>query len=189
LEVDRVKWDRRYSIEQGDFDSPDEFLVEHAGLLGSGRALDVAAGLGANSVFLARHGHAVDALDISFVALSRLKAESRERGLNIQCIVADLDHFFFPHAYYDLAIVFYFFSAPLIEQIKACLKQQGLIVYATFNQRHMSLRPEFNPAYLIGADALAGYFAHFEILTHETEAGEAHNISRLVARKTTATKT
>jgi tellurite methyltransferase len=188
LEVDRVKWDKRYSVGHEDFDSPDEFLVEHAGILGSGRALDVAAGLGANSVFLARHGHVVDALDISFVALSRLKTESRERGLNIQCIVADLDHFFFPNAYYDLAIVFYFFSAPLIEQIKACLRQQGLIVYATFNIRHVSLRPEFNPAYLIRPDSLAGYFADFQILRHETEAGEAHNISRLVARKTTASQ-
>ncbi len=183
MEADRVKWDRRYSVEQEDFDSPDEFLIDHAGMLGSGRALDVAAGVGANSIFLARHGYVVDALDISFVALSRLRAESHKRGLHIQCIVADLDDFAFPGACYDLVTVFYFFSAPLIEQIKACIRQQGLIVYATFNQRHMSVRPEFNPAYLIEPDDLARYFADFELLIHETDAGEAHNISRLVARK------
>jgi tellurite methyltransferase len=183
LEEDRVKWDRRYSAEKEDFDSPDEFLLEHVGILGPGRALDVASGLGANSIFLARNGYEVDALDISLVALSKLKAESDRRGLNIQCIVADLDRFSFPSAYYDLVIAFYFFSAPLIERIKNCLRHRGMVVYATFNQRHMTLRPEFNPAYLIRPDALGGYFADFEILIHETEAGEARNISRLIARK------
>lgn len=184
MEADRVKWDRRYSAEQEDFDSPDGFLLEHAKLLGSGRALDVASGLGANSIFLAGHGYEVDALDISFVALSKLKEESLRRGLDIQCIVADLDHFSLPDAYYDLVIVFYFFSASLIEQIKACLRNRGLMVYATFNQRHLSVRPEFNPAYLIAPEALAGHFTGFEILMHETDAGDQRNVSRLVARKT-----
>ena len=183
MKTDREKWDRRYQAESEDFGSPDEFLLEHGLLLTSGRALDLACGLGANAIFLAQCGYAVDALDISFVALSKLVAESRRRGLDIGCVVADLDDFPVPQARYDLIVVFYFFSMHLLRPIKDSLKQNGLLVYATFNERHTSLRPEFNPAYLVKPDALAGYFSDFDVLTHETDAGEARNVSRLVARK------
>ncbi len=183
MKIDRIKWDRRYAAEPADFDSPDEFLLEHAGLLTSGRALDLASGMGANSVFLAQKGYHVDALDISFVALSRLKAESCRRGLDIRCAAVDLDCFPLPLARYDLVIVFYFFSESLIGPIKDSLKPRGMLIYATFNERHTSLRPEFNPVYLLKPTALADYFMNFEVLIHETDAGEAQNISRLVARK------
>ncbi len=184
MKTDRIKWDNRYTGEPEDLDSPDEFLLEQAGLLTSGRALDLASGLGANSVFLAQKGYCVDALDISFVALSKLGAESRRRGLNVRCATADLDSFPLPVGRYDLVIVFYFFSEPLIMPIMDSMKPRGLLIYATFNERHISVRPEFNPVYLVKPDALAGYFPDFEILIHETDAGEAKNISRLVARKT-----
>jgi hypothetical protein len=87
-------------------------------------------------------------------------------------------------ALYDLVVVFYFFSEPLIGPIRDSVKPGGLLIYATFNQRHTSIRPEFNPVYLVKPDALARYFPDYDVLIHETDAGDALNISRLVARKT-----
>jgi SAM-dependent methyltransferase len=183
LKNDREKWDLRYSKESRAFPAPDEFLVAHEEILRSGRALDVACGRGGNALFLAERGYSVDAVDISFQALYQLQAEAIRRGLDIRCVAADLDWYPLPRDFYDLVIVFYFFSKPLMRSIRNALKEGGLIFYATFNERHTSVRPEFNPAYLIPPDGLYPYFHDFDILVHETAAGENENVSRLVARK------
>ncbi len=87
---DRRRWDRRWSERSHDLPRPEPFLVAHLGDLRPGRVLDVACGAGRNAIFLARQGFRVTALDISEQAL-RLLAE-RAPGLDIEPIVADLDH-------------------------------------------------------------------------------------------------
>lgn len=183
MKSDREKWDSRYGGEGDSLPPPDAYLVEHAGLLTSGTALDLACGLGANAVFLAHRGYRVDAVDISFVALSRLQALADRLDLHIRTVAADLDSFPLPKAMYDLVIVFYFFAPALMPSIRDCLKQRGLLIYATYNERHRSVKPGFCRDYLVPPDGLAPYFADFDVLAHEESAGEAGNISRLVARK------
>ncbi|HTY22503.1 MAG TPA: class I SAM-dependent methyltransferase [Desulfomonilaceae bacterium] len=183
LKSDREKWDQRYSAEPNDIPAPDPFLVQHSNILNTGRALDLACGRGGNAVFLAERGYRVDAVDISFVALSRLRAEADRRRLDIDCVVADLDDFWLPESFYELVVVFYFFSESLVHGIKDTLKPGGLLFYATFNRRHTSVQPGFNPDYLVEPEALGKYFAQFEILIHEPEAGEDRNISRLIGKR------
>jgi tellurite methyltransferase len=183
MKIDRQKWDKRYSQQSHGLPAPDQFLVRHAGLLVSGRALDPACGLGANSIFLAEHGYEVDAIDISLNAISRLRKKVRNQGLPIRCIVADLDYFPLPEDTYNLVAIFYFFSETLIAGVRDALKRRGLLFYATYNERHTSIMPTFNPAYLIPPDGLAAHFADFDILVHETSAGDNGNVSRLICRK------
>ena len=183
MKSDREKWNQRYADESTDIPAPDPFLIRHGDLLKSGRALDLACGRGGNAIFLAQSGYAVDAIDISDIALSSLQAYADQRELNIRCIVADLDHFTLPTALYDLVVVFYFFSEPLLLYIKDALKLDGLLFYATYNKRHTSVQPGFNPEYLVGPEALGRYFSNFEILIDEPDAGPERNISRLVGRR------
>ncbi len=183
MKTDREKWDLRYSKETGAFPSPDEFLISHASILESGRGLDVACGRGGNSIFVAERGYSVDAVDISLQALLPLQTEAVRRRLDIRCVVADLDCYSLARNLYDLVMVFYFFSKPMMTGIRDALKEGGLIFYATFNERHTSVRPEFNPAYLIPPDGLSPYFSDFDIFVHETAAGENGNVSRLIGRK------
>lgn len=182
---DREKWNQRYADESADIPAPDPFLVRHSDLLKSGRALDLACGRGGNAIFLAEAGYAVDAVDISDTALSRLQDYADQRGLNIRCIVADLDYFTLPAACYELVAVFYFFSESLLSSIRDALKCGGLLFYATYNKSHTSVQPGFNPDYLVEPEALGRYFNDFEILINEPEAGEERNVSRLVGRRTT----
>jgi tellurite methyltransferase len=183
VKTDREKWDSRYHERSGPFPEPDPFLVDHAHLLRSGHAVDLACGRGANAIFLAGHGYAVDAVDISFRGLSVLLPEALRRGLDVRCIVADLDYHPLPRDFYDLVVVFYFFSESLMGTIRECLKLGGLVIYATYNWRHALIHPHFNPAYLVPPDGLAQYFSGFTSLIHETTAGERRNISRLIAEK------
>lgn len=183
MKTDREKWEKRYSQAPRMMPGPDEFLVQHTDLLTSGRALDLACGLGANSIFLAERGYEVDAMDISFTAISRVKKEATCRGLTIRCITADLDYYPLPEDTYDLVVVFYFFSEKLVAGLKQALKCRGLLFYATYNVRHTGVMPTFNPAYLIQPDGLPPHFADFETLVHETSAGDNGNVSRLICRK------
>ncbi len=183
MKSDREKWDLRYSQEAGGIPVPDEFLVSHSSFLTSGIALDLACGLGGNSIFLAKRGYSVHAVDISSKAISRVHEKARSRGLSIYPLVADVDCFQLPKSFYDLIIVFYFFAKDLMPDIMAALKNGGLIFYATYNQRHKSVNPTFNPDYLVSADGFVQYFSAFDILVSETAAGENQNESRILARK------
>jgi ubiquinone/menaquinone biosynthesis C-methylase UbiE len=55
------------------------------------RILDAGCGSGNNSIFLSEAGHAVTGIDISSVAISKAREESKRRGLKIQFDVGDLN--------------------------------------------------------------------------------------------------
>ena len=83
-EADREKWDQRYA--EGSYRArtyPSPFLVERLAELPRGRALDLACGAGRNALCLAEAGYAVEAVDISGVAVERARATARERGLDV----------------------------------------------------------------------------------------------------------
>jgi len=63
-------------------------MVVEKGL--GGRALDVGSGDGRNSIFLARQGFRVEALDASPSAVSRLKRTAGRAGLDIRPTVCDI---------------------------------------------------------------------------------------------------
>ncbi len=75
-------WDERYAgadrIWSG---NPNPTLVAHVGDLPPGDALDIGSGEGADSVWLARQGWRVTALDVSPVALGRVVAHAAEAGV------------------------------------------------------------------------------------------------------------
>lgn len=75
-------WEARYrerpSIWSG---RANTVLVQEAGDLPPGRALDLGSGEGADAIWLAERGWHVTGLDISATALARADAAARERGL------------------------------------------------------------------------------------------------------------
>ncbi len=86
-DADRDKWDARY--RQGSYRArthPTELLAEWLPRLPRGRALDVACGAGRNALYLAEAGYEVDAIDISSVALDRLREAAQTRGVEVPCI-------------------------------------------------------------------------------------------------------
>ncbi len=71
-------WDRRFA-EQPWPSVPDPYLVEFAGLLPPGRGLDLGAGPGRNSLWLAARGWDMTLVDISRVALDQATAAAKGR--------------------------------------------------------------------------------------------------------------
>lgn len=184
LKHDKQRWDARYIDPPEDYPAPDTFLTQNSSLLYGGRAIDIACGLCANAIYLSQRNYRVDAVDISENALRRAQKKARSLNLDIGFIVSDIDYFPIPENIYDLALVFYFFSAKLIPAITTSVRRGGLIIYSTFNYRHTSLKPDFNPEYLVPKGGLAQYFNGARIIVDEPEAGTELNLSRLIAQRT-----
>ncbi len=182
MQADGEKWDARYRESRETCPHPDPLLTQYEWLLEGGLALDLASGLGRNALFLAAGGFETQALDISRIALQRLRHEARSRGLDISSAVVDLDMFPLPHARYDVVMVFSFFSKSLAASISQSLKPGGMLFSSTFNHRHVSVKPGFNPAYLVPLGGLAPVFPDLDVLLHEPYWGPDRNIARLIAR-------
>lgn len=89
---DRIKWNRKYRERLNEVKQPEPNLRLKAlcSYLKGGKALDLACGLGGNSLFLAQQKFQVDALDISDVAVNYLKEQVKEKNIGIFPRVCDL---------------------------------------------------------------------------------------------------
>lgn len=130
----RNKWNQRHA--ERELATPAcEVLLQHATILPKqGSALDLACGLGRNAIFLAQQGLECDAIDVSDVALARLKHYADEQNLKINTICADIEQDGLANKQYDLIVVSYFLHRPLFAAIQRALKPGGLLFYQTFVQ-------------------------------------------------------
>ena len=80
--MDRQQWDERYSGAEFEWSMhPNQFVAEQLDGLPPGRALDLAAGEGRNSVWLAERGWSVTAVDFSSVGLEKGRMLSAAHGV------------------------------------------------------------------------------------------------------------
>jgi SAM-dependent methyltransferase len=89
--VDSREWDRRYAGSELVWTAePNRFVVAEVQDLAPGRALDVAAGEGRNSVWLASRGWQVTAVDFSAAGLDKGRRLAEARGVTIDWVHADV---------------------------------------------------------------------------------------------------
>ena len=160
-DVDREKWDRKYSeksvLAVGE---PDEWLVECVKNEPPGRALDLACGLGQNSLYLDESGWNVDAVDISAVGLEIATEVSESLEYLVNWICADLDTWR-PDREYEFISVFRFLDWQSVPEIvERGLKPGGLFCFETFARSQMDRDDNHlkNPAFTVDPADLERYF-------------------------------
>ncbi|WP_457623706.1 class I SAM-dependent methyltransferase [Persephonella sp.] len=160
MESDRKKWNKRYNEEEFPWKEPSQILKKFYRLSRKGKALDIAAGLGRNSLFLAEKGFEVDAVELSDVAVSRLKNLHK----NINVIHQDLDFFNIPQDSYDLIININYLNRRLFPQIIEGLKVGGVLIFETFVLEENS---KMNKDYFLRENELLHSFLKLHILFYE----------------------
>ena len=181
--ADRLKWDTKYLQQEGEpYPPPDPLLLEFtpppSGY--NRQALDVAAGMGQNGLWLASQGYSVDLMDTSRVGLLRAQTEATRRSIrSVNLLQIDLDETLLNNDTYMVVCVFRFLKRDLMKQLRACVRPGGRIIYQTFNTRYVDVRPNINPDYLLRPGELGGYFADWKILHNADE----RYMSQLVALK------
>ncbi len=109
--VDRQQWDERYSGAEFEWSMhANQFVAAELPGLPPGRALDLAAGEGRNSVWLAERGWSVTAVDFSRVGLDKGRKLSAVRGVGesqVNWVVADLREYEPARAAFELVLIAY----------------------------------------------------------------------------------
>jgi len=115
-QVDSQQWDERYSGTEFEWTTrPNQFVAAELAGLPPGRALDLAAGEGRNTVWLAERGWRVTAVDFSRVGLEKGRTLSAARGVDeaqVDWIVADLRDYKPERGAYDLVLIAYLQVGP-----------------------------------------------------------------------------
>jgi tellurite methyltransferase len=181
---DRLKWNEKYQTASYP-NEPAAILKNYIELAGGQKkALDIAAGNGRNSLFLADQGFTVDAVDISDIGL-RLFAGKHP---NIHPICADLDHFDIPANSYDLIINIKFLNRRLFPYIREGLTPGGILIFQTLLDS--PIMGENRPAcrdYLLRENELLHAFLSLRVLFYseaeERDHGEISALASLVAMK------
>ena len=134
-------WEQHYSKTENIDLVPDPLLVEIAGILKPGDALDLACGAGRHALHLAQLGWRVTAVDSAASALRAL--QSRARGLSIEIRRADLERgeFTIEPESYDLICDFFYLQRDLFPQIRGGLRVGGMFVGAMRLSGTFGLRP------------------------------------------------
>jgi SAM-dependent methyltransferase len=180
---DRNAWNRRY-------DTPDfihgvdasEFMLSNAGFLPErGVALDLAAGEGRNSIFLAGKGLDVVAVDISLRALEKCIRAAREGKLRIHPVAADLNSFVIPAGVFDVVINFNYLQRDLAPRIVAALKPGGVLIFETLTVDHLRHKPDFSPDYLLKRGELLEMFRGLHLIKYREAEIRARQSARSVA--------
>ncbi len=168
-EVTSTKWNSRY---QGATDMPPacQVLTAYTHLLPTqGNALDLACGLGANALLLARHGLETNAWDSAEVALQHLQAFAHTEQLDIHTQVRDVVLSPPELATFDVIVVCQFFSISLVPALTQALKPNGLLFYQTFTRTSISNIGPKNPDYRLADNELLRLFANLQIVVYREE--------------------
>ena len=196
---DRKRWDRRY--REGAYAQrvhPSPFLLKWLPRLGLGpdrkRALDLACGLGRNSLYLARQGWAVRAVDVSSEALERLRAKAGREELDIDCLVLDLDAApedflaIIPGGPADLALIFRYANLPLVRAMNMLLAPGGVLIAEMHRKTDREVAGPSSSRFRVTADELLEAAQGLELLHAEDghfsdPDGRPVALARLVARR------
>jgi SAM-dependent methyltransferase len=186
-EADRDKWEKRY--REGSYQArthPTELLAEWLPNLPRGRALDVACGAGRNALYLAEAGYAVDAIDISSVALDRLRETAQARDLEVTCIEADLESAELPDQRYDLIVMARYTNASLIPRLIGLLRDSGHFLCEVHLATDRDVIGPSDPAFRMAPNELLKLAAELRVLFYreaivEDPDGRQSALAQLVA--------
>jgi SAM-dependent methyltransferase len=128
------KWNKRYSGKELLWpQEPSEILKKETEDCPPGRALDLAAGEGRNSFFLATQGWEVTAVDFSEVAVQKGRELARKLELPVKWEVQDLTAYRPAKGSYDCITIFYLHLpweefSEVLRRAAAALRPQGVLL-------------------------------------------------------------
>jgi SAM-dependent methyltransferase len=183
------RWDEVFAREPHLYTKePNALLVEVAGRLAPGRALDLGMGEGRNARYLAQRGWDVTGVDVSGEGVR----QAREAG-GVQVVHQSVEEFDMGREAWDLIVGMYVHGVLLraSERIVAALQVGGLLVVEGFHRDVMALGLKGMTGGLLGyqTNALLRHFLALRVERYEDRVAMADwrrmeaPIVRMVARK------
>ena len=171
--------------------TPSVFLVESIKKLNPGLALDVGAGQGRNSVWLAQQGWEVTAIDISGAGLAAASANAEKAGVHISTVKTSYEDYDFGVEQWDL-IVMILSWAPVadpdfVAKLSAALRPGGAVIFEHVLETPKQKFPKVVQS--LPPNALLAHFSGFVIQYYEEGVwqgdwgGPPADLVRMIAKK------
>lgn len=136
----------------------------------TGRALDLACGLGGNALLLAACGLETWAWDISDIAVARVQAAAQQRSVALHAEVRDVVTCPPCAESFDVIVVSRFLERDLAPALIEALRPAGLLFYQTFTQVTVGdAKGPMNPAYRLAPQELLTLFHPLRLLVYREE--------------------
>jgi SAM-dependent methyltransferase len=131
--MDRDTWEEQYRNNENPWTIPEDALIKEVSDLQPGRFLDIGAGEGHNSIWMAKQGWDVTALDLSPSALSTARRLAKEQRVVIDTVAGDILEYR-PDSLFDLVYVGYIHVAKdirrkILEKSSSFTKEGGTLIY------------------------------------------------------------
>jgi len=166
----RDKWNERYKSAEAGPGQPARVLTDFAHLLPRrGEALDLACGLGANALLLARRGLDTHAWDLSDAAISKLQATAAAEALALHAAVRDVIHSPPAPESLDVIVVAHFLERPLAPHLIAALRPGGILYFQTFTRSYVNPAGPSQALYRLADNELLSLFSALRILAYREE--------------------
>ncbi|WP_066066770.1 class I SAM-dependent methyltransferase [Neobacillus soli] len=168
----RTKWNSKYKerLIQLEEPLPNVRLANLSPYLNGGSALDLACGLGGNSLFLARLNFQVQAIDLSDVAVSYLQEIAAKQNLAINprlCDLTKLTNLNLNKSSISLIVITYYLDRTLFPFVKSILKENGYFFMETFYTSPISENQGVSNHYKLQPGELLAEFGDWKVLFYE----------------------
>jgi tellurite methyltransferase len=169
----KTKWNRKYleriTIKEEEPKANTRLMNLSASLKG-GKALDLACGLGGNSLFLAQSGYEVQALDVSDVAVDYIRERANGQQLPIKSMVYDLTNLRnipLEKNFFDLVIITYYLDRSIFPFVKKLVNDYGYFFMETFYKSPKLGDHGVSNQYKLGPQELLREFGNWKVLFYE----------------------
>lgn len=180
-------WDEKYAPKQYVYGTkPNTFLAQNFTEISKGNVLCLADGEGRNSVFLAKQGYKVTAVDSSINGIEKARKLAEKNAVEVNYIHADLAEYDLGEAQWD-GIVSIFchlpvsIRAPLHNKIAASLNHDGILLLEAYTPKQLSFGtggppvPELTmTAELLKQELTDLRFTHLKELDRDVIEGDLH---------------
>jgi SAM-dependent methyltransferase len=184
MSTDRERWNARWTeLRVDDEPRPPGVLTESAALLPTpGRAVDLAGGLGDAALWLAQREWDVTLVDVADVALDRARDRAGRLGVAIHTEQVDLERESPPAGPWDLIIVSHYLHRPLLAQLPARLRPNGVVVIGIATRTNLERHPKPSARFLLDEGELPQLLPGIRVIRHvENWSPWGVHESRLVA--------
>ena len=174
------EWNERYRSGDTAGMAPSPVVVRAAALSTPGRALDVACGTGRNTIFLARHGWEVVAIDGADEAIRRLRESAERESLSVDTALVDLERepIQYPAGSFDLIVITHYLQRDLFPIAAELLRPGGLCAVAVRLIDVSSGGKSRNQRYRIAPGELRRLFETWIAVDYREENGVAEIMAR-----------
>ena len=145
--------------------------------------MDLAGGLGRHALWLASRSWQVTVVDVSNVAIGKLRQAALELNVNVDLFAGDAAEYKLEPAQFDLIVLFYHLDRSLFPRIVSALKPRALLICK------MSLRWDSGERLTTGStnplqrNELPSLVPELDVLHHQERPVRDRGVVEFVARK------